>query len=45
MLATAKEGTHVSPGLGLVPDWHQEDLPFSGEIAVELPDDNNGNLT
>jgi len=44
MLATAKEETHIGPGLDFVPDWHQADLPFSGEIAVELPDDNNGNL-
>jgi len=44
MLVTAKEETHLSPALGLVPDWHQADPPFSGENAVELPDDNNGNL-
>jgi len=45
MLATAKEETPISPGLDFFPNWHQEDPLFSGENAVELPDDNNGNLT
>ncbi len=43
VIATAKE-THISASLDLVPNWHQEEVPFYGEIAVELPDDNNGNL-
>ncbi len=45
MLASAREETHISPGLELVPDWHQANPIFSGGIAVELPHDNNGNLT
>jgi len=45
MLATTKEETHISPGLDFLPDWRQEDPIFSGESVVELPDDNNGNLT
>jgi len=45
MLATAKEETHIGAGLDFFPDWHQADPIFSGGIAVELPDYNNGNLT
>jgi len=45
MLATAKEETHIRPGLEFIPNSYQADLSFSGEIALELPDDNNGNLT
>jgi len=41
MLATAKEETPISPGLEFIPDSYQADPPFSGENAVELPDDNN----
>jgi len=45
MLATAKEGTHIGTGLDFGTDWHQAERPLSEEIALELPDDNNGNLT
>jgi len=45
MLATAKEETHISPGLEFIPNSYQADPSFSGKIALELPDDNNGNLT
>jgi len=43
MLATAKEENPTSVGLDFTPIWHQENPIFSGENAVELPDDNNGN--
>jgi len=45
MLATAKEENPINAILEPVPNSYQEAPLFSGESAVELPDDNNGNLT